>query len=139
MAVPPEELARKQYFSDDIFKWNPNEIIGGNMKKYIALLMVFFFLIGCTSSTIINTKPDGAEIYIDNIKVGKTPYTHSDTDLAGTVKPVKIIKEGYVPLETVIRKNEPDAGAIIGTILILFPVVWVLGYPEKYDFELQKL
>lgn len=109
------------------------------MKKYIAILMAFFFLVGCASNINIKSKPDGADVFIDNIKVGKTPMDYSDTAIAGTTKNIKIVKEGYAPLETVIRKSEFKIGPCIGGLFVLFPFIWILGYPETQEFELQKL
>jgi hypothetical protein len=106
------------------------------MKKYTAILMVFLLVSGCVSRTNIITHPHGADVFIDNVKVGITPLQYSDTAIAGTSKALKLEKEGYVPFETVIRKSEFEWGPCIGGIFFLFPFVWILGYPETYEFEL---
>ncbi len=99
--------------------------------------MIFFFLAGCASNINIKSKPEGADVYIDNIKMGKTPLQYADTAIAGTTKNIKIKKEGYVPLETVIRKSEFQLGPCIGGLLVLFPFIWILGYPAVQEFELE--
>jgi hypothetical protein len=106
------------------------------MKKYTAILMVCLFVSACVSSTNIKTRPDGANVFIDNIKVGVTPMRYSDTAIAGTAKALKLEKEGYESFETVIRKSEFEWGPCIGGIFVLFPFIWILGYPETYEFEL---
>jgi PBP1b-binding outer membrane lipoprotein LpoB len=107
------------------------------MKKVVAILMVFFFLVGCASNINIKSKPDGADVYIDNIKVGKTPVDYSDTAIAGSTKNIKIKKEGYVPLESIIRKSEFQLGPCIGGFFVFFPFIWILGYPKVQEFELE--
>jgi hypothetical protein len=39
----------------------------------------------------------------------------------------------------VLRKSEFQLGPCIGGLLVFFPFVWILGYPEAYEFELEKL
>ncbi|MEN6622377.1 MAG: PEGA domain-containing protein [Smithella sp.] len=95
-------------------------------------------MVGCASKTIINSRPSGADVYLDNIKIGVTPFDYSDTAIAGSTKNLKLKKDGYMPLETVIRKNEFQIGPAIGGVFLLFPFIWVLGYPEKCEFELGK-
>jgi len=94
---------------------------------------------GCVSTTNIKSRPEGAEVFVDNVRIGVTPIQYSDTAIAGTTKALKMKKEGYIPFETVLRKSEFQVGPCIGGLLVLFPFVWILGYPETYDFELEKL
>ena len=35
------------------------------------------------------------------------------------------------------RKSEFQAGPCLGGVLVLFPFVWILGYPDEYEFELE--
>lgn len=105
--------------------------------RVVALIMVIVFVSACASSTVISSRPPGAEVYMDNIKKGKTPLTYSDTAVAGTAKAIRLEKPGYKSLDTVIRKDKFEIGPCIGGILILFPFIWVLGYQEAYDFELE--
>ena len=112
-------------------------------KKLCRISIVFFvfifFIVGCASTTTIKSRPDGANVYVDNIKVGVTPLTYSDTAIAGTTKALKLKKESYTPLETVIRKSEFQIGPCIGGLFVIFPFIWILGYPENYEFELEKI
>jgi hypothetical protein len=94
---------------------------------------------GCASTTNVKSRPEGAEVFVDNVRIGITPIQYSDTAIAGSTKALKIKKEGYRPFETVLRKSEFQVGPCIGGVLVLFPFIWVLGYPETYEFELEKL
>jgi len=108
-------------------------------KVLICLFLLIFFLMGCASKTLIKSRPQGAEVYIDNVRKGVTPLPYSDTAIAGATKPLKLKKEGYKTFEGVIRKSEFQAGPCIGGVLVLFPFIWILGYPGEYEFELEKL
>ena len=108
-------------------------------RVLVCLFLLLFFLMGCASKTIIKSRPLGAEVYIDNVKKGVTPLHYSDTAIAGSSKSLKLKKEGYRTFESVIRKSEFQVGPCIGGVFVLFPFLWVLGYPEQYEFELEKL
>ena len=105
--------------------------------RIVAISVVLSLLLGCASTTKIHTKPEGAKVYIDNISKGTTPLEYSDTAAAGTEKPIRLEMNGYKTLVTVIRKDKFQVGPMIGGILILFPFIWILGYPESYEFELE--
>jgi hypothetical protein len=113
------------------------------MRGFIRVLIYFFcsifLFMGCASTTNIKSRPEGAEVFVDNVRIGVTPARYSDTAIAGSTKALRLKKEGYKPFETVIRKSEFQVGPCIGGVLVLFPFIWVLGYPETYEFELEKL
>jgi hypothetical protein len=94
---------------------------------------------GCASSTTIKSRPEGAEAFIDNVRIGVTPIQYSDTAIAGSTKQLRLKKEGYRSFDSVIRKSEFQVGPCIGGVFVLFPFIWILGYPEAYEFELEKL
>lgn len=72
--------------------------------------------------------------------MGNTPLTHSDSKIAGASSTLRIEKEGYEPVNGVIKKNgDANVGAIIAGIFFLIPLFWVVGYPDGYQFELQPI
>jgi len=109
------------------------------IRILIYLYCFIFVLMGCASTTTIKSRPDGATVYIDNIKIGNTPVQHSDTDISGATRALKLTKDGYKPLETTIRKNEFQWGPLIGGLLVFIPFIWILGYPDTYEFDLEKI
>lgn len=109
------------------------------MKKLIALMMVFFFLLGCASSTVIKSNPSEAKLYLAGQFKGETPYTYSDSAAAGTMRTVTLKKEGYKDFTGHIKREQLSVGALIGGILLLIPLIWVLEYPSEYTFEMEKL
>lgn len=94
-------------------------------------------MVGCSSTTVIHSKPEGAKVYLDNCYVGTTPYTHKDMKLVGSSIPLRLTKESYEPLETHLCKDEKaDVGAIVGGVFFLFPFLWTLEYKADHTYEL---
>lgn len=114
------------------------------MKKLLTtltgLLLVVGFILStssCASTTIINSNPQGAKVYMNQSFVGTTPYTHTDTKIVGSTTSVKLTKEGYEDFNTVLSRNEQvDAEAIVGGVFALIPFLWVMGYNPVHTYEL---
>jgi hypothetical protein len=108
-------------------------------KLLILFMVVNLIAVACSSKTVIRSRPEGAEVYIDNVRKGVTPLPYSDTAAAGSTKQLVLKKEGYRDFCTVIRKSEFAVGPCIGGVLVLFPFIWVLGYPDTHEFDLEEL
>lgn len=106
--------------------------------KTISLLLVGAILLAsCASTTMIQSTPSGAKVYVDGQPVGSTPYTHRDTKIVGSTTTVKLEKEGYEPLNTSFSRSEQaDVGAIIGGIFVFVPFLWVMKYNPTHTYEL---
>ena len=103
-----------------------------------SLLALMLFVVGCTSTTVIDTVPNGAKLYMNGMYMGVTPYTHSDSKIVGSSTQLKFEKEGFEPLVTVLKKDEKaDVGAIIGGIFFLFPFLWTMEYDPMHTYELK--
>ena len=102
------------------------------------LTAIALFTTSCVSTTLIQSEPSGATVYIENQKVGTTPYSYSDTKVSGSVTEIKLKKEGYEDFNvSMVRNERADAGAIIGGIFFLFPFIWTMGYDPAHNYELQ--
>ena len=107
------------------------------MKLAAVLLAVSILFAGCASSTMIQSSPTGAKVYLNGEFAGKTPYLHSDTKIVGTVNDLKLEIDGYKPLYTSFSRNEEvDAGAIVGGVLVLIPFLWTMKYKPTHSYEL---
>jgi hypothetical protein len=106
--------------------------------KTISLLMAWsVFLASCASTTMIQSDPGGAKVYLNGEPVGTTPYTHQDTRIVGSTTTVRLEKEGYDPFHTSFsRDEEVDVGAIIGGIFVLVPFLWTMKYKPVHFYEL---
>jgi hypothetical protein len=47
--------------------------------------------------------------------------------------------DGYQNFNAEIKRNELDVGALIGTIFLTVPVLWILKYPSQYTFEMEEM
>ncbi|MDR2927257.1 MAG: PEGA domain-containing protein [Cytophagaceae bacterium] len=91
----------------------------------------------CASTTMIQSNPSGAKVYLNGEPVGTTPYSHTDTKIVGSTTTVKLEKEGYEPLNTSFsRDEEVDAGAIIGGVFVWIPFLWTMKYKPTHTYEL---
>ncbi len=108
-------------------------------KKMISLLLACSVLLAsCASTTMIQSNPSGAKVYLNGEPVGITPYTHRDTKIVGSKTTVKLEKEGYESLNTSFsRDEEVNVGAIIGGIFVLFPFLWTMEYMPTHSYELE--
>jgi hypothetical protein len=108
-------------------------------SKLITLLLVGSILLAsCTSTTMIQSTPSGAKIYVDGQSVGSTPYSHSDMKILGSTTTVKLEKEGYETLITSFSKDEQvDVGAIIGGLFFWVPFLWTLKYDAIHNYDLK--
>jgi hypothetical protein len=107
------------------------------VKKSVVLCTMTSLLAGCTSTTVIHSRPEGAKVYLDNSYMGMTPYTQKDSKIVGTQTPLRLTKDGYEPFETHLSKDEkPDVGAIVGGVFFLFPFLWTEGYQPEHTYDL---
>jgi hypothetical protein len=101
------------------------------------MLIAIVLLSGCASTTVLQTAPSGAKLYMNGEPVGTTPYTYTDTKIVGTTTVLKITADGYEDFNGVLKRNEEaNVGAIIGGVFLLFPFLWVMDYKPMHNFEL---
>jgi hypothetical protein len=102
--------------------------------------LTFLLLTGCASTTVIQTTPSEAKLYIDGAYVGVTPYSHRDTKIVGSSMIIKLEKEGYKPLvSTITRDEEVDVGAVIGGLFCTVPFLWTMKYAPVHEYRLTQI
>lgn len=108
------------------------------MTKSVSLILAgSIFLTSCASTTMIQSTPVGAKVYLNGENVGTTPYEHRDTKILGSTTTVKLQKEGYEELITSFSRNEQaDVGAIIGGFFFLVPFLWTMKYKPNHNYEM---
>jgi hypothetical protein len=109
------------------------------MKKWMALVVVFFFLFGCSSTTLLKSNPSGAKIQVDGYTMGETPQFYTDKAVAGTSKTVTLKKEGYKDFDGYIKRDKFSVPNLIAGIFLLVPLVWIFEYPSQYTYYMEKL
>jgi len=111
------------------------------MIKRTFLFLIILFLSACSSTTIIYSEPPGAEVFIDDSKVGYTPYKYTDLKFAGETTHIRLEKEGYETYYTLLTRDEQlNIEAIFPGGLALFPLMWYQEYypTHTYKLELEK-
>jgi len=106
--------------------------------KSISLALASSILFtSCASTTMIETSPKGAQVYISDEHVGETPYSYKDTKIVGSCSSLKLKKEGYETLQTNLCRNEQaDVGAIIAGFFFIVPFLWIMKYKPTHRYEL---
>lgn len=106
-------------------------------RAICVLLISCILFASCSSTTLLTSKPSGAKVYLNGEPVGTTPYSHSDTKIVGTSTSLKLVKEGYEPINTYLTRNEKvNVGAIIGGCFFLFPFLWTMDYNPSHNYEM---
>lgn len=110
-------------------------------KSFITLTVsVLTFLIlfsSCVSSTLIQSSPPGAKVYINGESVGKTPYLYSDSKIVGSITNIDLVKDGYHTLYTSLERTEQvNPGAIVGGLICAVPFLWMMEYKPSHNYEL---
>jgi len=107
-----------------------------NFTRSLTTLFIAL-LTGCSSTTIIHTKPEGAKVYVDDIYKGTTPYKHSDMKIISSRTALHFTLDGYEPMQTSFTRNERvDVGAIVAGCFFTFPFLWTMQYDAEHTYEL---
>jgi hypothetical protein len=109
--------------------------------RIIPLFLATLILLpSCASTTLIQSSPSEAKIYIDGQPSGTTPYSYTDTKIVGSVTTVRLEKEGYEQMNTTFSRSEQaDVGAIIGGLFVWVPFLWTMKYNPSRTYELTPL
>lgn len=107
--------------------------------KLMAIALVAVVLLsGCASTTLIDSYPSGADLYLNGEAVGQTPYEMTDTKILYSCTTVRLEKEDYKSFYTTICRNEEaDVGAIIGGVFFYWPFLWALKYKPTHFYRLR--
>ena len=109
--------------------------------KFVSIIVASSILFAsCASTTLIQSYPTGAKIYVEGQPVGVTPYWYTDTKIMGSLTKIDIVKEGYEPFYTTLSRTEDvDFGAIIGGFFVWVPFLWTMQYKPSHNYELVPL
>ncbi|HRW25369.1 MAG TPA: PEGA domain-containing protein [Spirochaetia bacterium] len=88
-------------------------------------------MVGCSTMVTIQSEPPGADIILNNQKVGTTPFAVNLSDFVFTSYDVTLKKDGYADYHGRLAK-EAKVGAIIGGVFIGLPLLWCYG-PQPYQ------
>jgi len=107
------------------------------MKRIGVSIVTIPVLVACASTTVLNSVPPGAKVYLNDEPVGTTPYTLSDTKTFWSKTSVRLEAQGYETFTATLNRNEEfQAGACLGGVLVGFPFLWIMGYKPEHTYEL---
>lgn len=110
------------------------------MIRFGAGLVACIGLVGCSSSTLIQSLPSNAKLYINNEYVGTTPFMYRDSKINGSVTDIQIEKEGYAGLDATLYRNEEINGAAAVGGIVIWPLyLWVMEYKPTHTYQLKLL
>jgi len=112
-----------------------------SLRQLIATALIGIFLFSsCASTTMIQSNPSDANVYINGVPVGNTPYQYRDTKIVGSTQSLRLEKEGYYPINTYFSRDEEVAvGPLVGGIFFLIPFLWIMKYTPQHYYELQPM
>ncbi len=94
----------------------------------------------CSSTTMIQSSPTNAKLYINEEYIGTTPYEYKDSKINGSITDVRLEKEGYEPFTARLYRNEQINGATAVGGLVVWPLyLWVMEYKTSHTYLLRQL
>ena len=113
-------------------------IILNNCQQLVVCLLVSLILLpACSSSILISSSPNGADVFVNGDYVGETPMRHWDSEPSGNLLNVRIEKDGYADLNTDIEKRGRVNFMALMFCWLLFPLAWLEKYPSSFFGHLQ--
>lgn len=113
-------------------------------KKIITtgtiIIIILLLFSSCVTSTNVwfETNIDGAEIYIDGERIGKTPIEYKLSNAIWEDPDVVIRKKGYKDLRVGLKKEVKAVNLICGIIFWWPSLLWCYGPKDKQYFEMIK-
>ena len=110
-----------------------------NVFRSIPVFLALALLsAGCASTTMIQSNPGNAKVYLDGTLVGETPYRHTDARIVGSSMTIRLEKDGYDPLVSTITKDEViNMEAVVGGLFVVVPLLWCMEYQPEHMYELK--
>ena len=110
-------------------------------KRAGALLLAIIFLLGgCAQTVRINTEPEGADVYVNNIFVGQSPTQYRTRTGTPDTAYVRLEKRGYQEVKnaTIDRQYRADVSLLWLIPGIIPYFIAAAAYEDDYLFYLKK-
>jgi hypothetical protein len=111
----------------------------------VGIFSALFALTSCTHGALIETIPPGAELYVNGVQVGITPYTLTDTVGSGERYEIVLQKTGYRIKQATLQQDEfawprGIASVACGACTLglgCFGLLWSWQLKDRYAFTLE--
>ncbi len=90
---------------------------------------------GCASAARFHTRPEGATLYVNGLKVGHTPLAYDNEPGPPRRYHVQLVKPGYAPLDFYLDTSISWAWGYLGAFTLL-PYLWAYALRGDYVFTL---
>ena len=104
------------------------------MKK-LLVVFVAIALTGCATMVRIDTNVHGAKVTLDGERPMESPAVANLSDFVFSNYPVTIEAPGYQTVRASLKK-EVKVGALVGSLFVGLPLLWVWGPAPNQYFEL---
>jgi hypothetical protein len=113
------------------------------IKKLFIILLLALLTSACAQQAAFVSTPPGAQVFIDGENIGVTPCAFDYKLSQNTSHDIKIVKEGYEPIDFVLIADEVDtdarsrwlvAGAVWSPLWI--GTIFTNKLKDTYDFAL---
>ncbi len=109
-----------------------------NSALFLLGFALIAFMSSCASTTLITTDPPGAEVYVNDEYLGRSPVVYEDERIVFSDNVVRIKKEGYEELTDYFSRDEvPNVGAIVGGFFVWPIWLWALEYKPEHHYKLE--
>ncbi len=111
-----------------------------NWSGFLTQFAIYssFIVSGCLSQTLIDSKPTGAKVLIDDEIAGETPLVFQDRPTIWTSHQIQVDADGYHPITAQIRPYKWNGTrAVTASALTLGTgLIWAVDYRPSYLFIL---
>jgi hypothetical protein len=99
-------------------------------------LIIPFFFISCSSTTLIKVNDKNVQIFVDGKYKADGEHIHADTKIVGSTTNILLKKIGCEDLSYQFSRTERfDPGACIGGIFLFVPFLWIQKYKNVHHFN----
>lgn len=117
------------------------------MFRVLTAFVLFTFVTGCASTTMLHSYPPGATVKsASGMVLGVTPYEHTDSAAVGHVERFLIEKDGYETQYVSIKKDQwngvKTTASVVGGVFLFIPFVgllWSADYRPDYAVQLKPI
>ena len=108
-----------------------------NLKRFFVFFLIAVLISGCSSKVLIDSKPQGAKVYINDEYKGVTPYEQKDRFTIFEQPKVVLELDGYKSYEDLLTKDVPVYPCLVCGYFLVFPMFWSLKYEPYQLVELE--
>ena len=108
------------------------------IKTIILTVIALILASGCAHSVRINTEPEGADVSVNGVYLGKSPVIHNERSGFPKSYFVKIEKDGFKKMDTALVSTYKADITLLLLIPGIVPYFFTADLEDTYNFHLQR-